>query len=451
MRPLQRLRLRLTLVCTAMTAIILACVTWGAYHVARDLQEQSGHSAFQSDYSFIVHHVSTQTVLDQAWIAQTENANHLMVYIENNGEALLFPGSWETPTSREVLVGAAREYALELGLRIDTPPSSAANDECIFFFLYGSHGERYRAAVASIPLSRGALRGWTGPMRGWMGIILLKDMREEDAVLFKLAAVFILLTLAGTLLLAVFSFWFAGRAIRPIEESQRRQTQFVAAASHELRSPLAVIEASASAAADGGVQSGRFLAAIGRECRRMSRLVDDLLLLARADAGSWTLRCEEVDVETLVLSQSEVFEGVAAEKKISVTAGFDGDEALPPVYGDPQRLGQVLAILLDNAVSYTPAGGRIHVHAGGEGGSVRLSVADTGPGIGEGDMRHIFERFYRADSARSAKDHYGLGLSIAQEIVSLHGGEIAVKNNPGGAGCTFTVELPAGTARLSGR
>ena len=183
----------------------------------------------------------------------------------------------------------------------------------------------------------------------------------------------------------------------------------------------------------------------------MSRLVDDLLLLARADAGSWTLRCEEVDVETLVLSQSEVFEGVAAEKKISVTAGFDGDEALPPVYGDPQRLGQVLAILLDNAVSYTPAGGRIHVHAGGEGGSVRLSVADTGPGIGEGDMRHIFERFYRADSARSAKDHYGLGLSIAQEIVSLHGGEIAVKNNPGGAGCTFTVELPAGTARLSGR
>ena len=150
-----------------------------------------------------------------------------------------------------------------------------------------------------------------------------------------------------------------------------------------------------------------------------------------------------VDADTLLITQYELFEKLAAQRQISLAVSLPEDAPLPRIYGDEQRLCQVLSILIDNALSYTPAGGRVVLGAKGEGGNVLLSVSDDGPGIPDAEKQRIFERFYRADGSRSKKDHHGLGLSIAREIVSLHHGRLEVRDAPGGCGSVFTATFPA--------
>ena len=274
------------------------------------------------------------------------------------------------------------------------------------------------------------------------GIILLHDMNEEDRDITKQRGMFVLLVILSTFILSAFSWWFAGRAIKPVEASYRRQTEFVHAASHELRTPLAVIQTSASAMKADTLtpQSSRFAETIKTECTRMARLVDDLLLLAGADSGTWTLYSEMAEPETMLTLAFESFEQAAQLKKQHLTLSLP-DEPLPQISCDSQRIQQVLSILIDNALFYTPEGGSIHLRASESGKHLKMLVIDNGPGISNEDKEKIFLRFYRADSSRSKKEHYGLGLSIASEIVRLHSGRIYVTDTPGG-GSTFTVELP---------
>ncbi len=429
----KRLRLRLTLLCTLITGIILTGMAAGTLLVARKQQERSSAASFGNDYNSIVYHLQSQTVIDRSWLAQTENGNRLIIHIEDNGNPLLFSGSWKTPTDRSELVSAAKNAARLAGFDPDVPPPSRLSAEGIFFTLYGSGQERYRVACASVPT----------PL-GWISLSLFKDMREEDRQSARQIWLVLGMAALGMGLLFLFSWWFTGRSLRSVEENQRRQAQFMAAASHELRTPLSVIEASISAIGKATPEeTERFAGIIGNECRRMSRLLGDMLSLARADSKTWSLSMKPLEADTLLLTQYELFEGLAAEKKIALFVSLDENEPLPRIYGDEQRLCQVLSILIDNALSYTPPGGRIQLSAAGKGGYVQLTVADDGPGIPDEEKERIFERFYRADSARSEKEHHGLGLSIAREIVSLHRGKLSVQDGPGGHGSVFTAELPA--------
>ena len=172
----------------------------------------------------------------------------------------------------------------------------------------------------------------------------------------------------------------------------------------------------------------------------MSRLVGDLLLLASADNSSWSVHFQEVEPETLLLETAESFETVAAAKGARLDVRLPED-LLPKCQWDGQRISQVLTILVDNALSYGGEGCHILLEARQNRGRVELMVADNGPGIPPAQRKRIFERFYRTDPARSKKDHYGLGLSIAREIISLHRGSIRVEETPGG-GATFILSLP---------
>ena len=176
----------------------------------------------------------------------------------------------------------------------------------------------------------------------------------------------------------------------------------------------------------------------------MSRLVDDMLLLASADAGAWTLEPAELDADTLLMDAYETFLPLCRQKSISLSITLPR-EASPRFLGDSQRIGQALAILLDNAVSYTPAGGTVHLSLSlcqDAPASLEFEVADSGPGIPDPVKAQIFDRFYRADSSRSEKQHFGLGLGIAKELMRLHGGTIRVCDRPGG-GSRFILRLPA--------
>lgn len=226
-----------------------------------------------------------------------------------------------------------------------------------------------------------------------------------------------------------------------LDASFETQQRLVADVSHELRTPLTTIQGNLDllrrGAADDPVMRGEALAAIGNQTVRMRRLVNDLLLLAQADAGL-QLQFQSVELDTLLLDVYRQGHVIAEGTGVRVRLGAE-DQAT--VLGDPDRLRQLLLNLVDNAIKYTPSGGAVTLTLKRQAGWVQVSVADTGRGIAAPDLPHIFERFYQADRSRTRPGGAGLGLSIAKWIAEAHGGELDVESEVG-QGTTFTLYLP---------
>jgi two-component system OmpR family sensor kinase len=229
------------------------------------------------------------------------------------------------------------------------------------------------------------------------------------------------------------------RMLDRLAEAMQMQRRFVADASHELRTPLTSIRGNiAFLRSDKGdispQERAEALDDIASEVERMARLVNNLLALARADAGQ-RLERQPVALDAVVQDVFRRAQRMYPSHELRLERLDDAD-----VSGDPDFLTQLLLILLDNAAKYTPAGGRITLALERRGQTAVLSVTDTGCGIAPEDLPHIFERFYRAPTAR-ASGGSGLGLAIARWIVTEHGGHIAVESTPG-QGSRFSVELP---------
>ncbi len=234
--------------------------------------------------------------------------------------------------------------------------------------------------------------------------------------------------------------------ITELRKADRVRRDFVANVSHELRTPLTAVRGYVEALLDGGTETPdarRFLEIIGRHTLRMERLVRDLLRLARLDAGQEPLEHVRCSVESL-------FSGVETE----LTDALEGREQVvehqiapdaETVSGDPAKLHDALRNLLENASNYSPTSGRIVMSAARRDDRFLLCVSDEGPGVPEADLPRIFERFYRADKARSRGERdpggTGLGLAIVKHLIELHGGTVAAANRKGG-GAVFTIELP---------
>ena len=226
-----------------------------------------------------------------------------------------------------------------------------------------------------------------------------------------------------------------------LDQSFETMRRFVADASHELRTPLSVIRGEADVALTHDRSPGEYqesLVIIQDEARRLSRLVDDLLNLARADAGHVNLRIEEFYLNDLLADCCRAFQGAASIKKVSLDCLCPGDVAFR---GDQELVRRLIFNLLDNAIRYTPPGGRVMANLEADGGELRIQVADTGIGIPPEAAPHIFERFYRGDQARSRQNGgFGLGLSIVKWIAESHRGAVDFTSLPG-EGTTFTVLL----------
>lgn len=226
-----------------------------------------------------------------------------------------------------------------------------------------------------------------------------------------------------------------------LETAFQRGQRFTADVSHELRTPLTIIKGTAEVALRGKEPQDyrEALVTIDDEVDRMANIIDALLTLARADAGQQQLEMGTVDLKELVESVHTAFAPIAAEKNIVLNK----TAASIKVRGDPDRLRQLLHNLVANALKYTPRGGAVTLSLEKDGDWAKITVADTGIGIPEKDLPHIFERFYRVDRARSrAEGGAGLGLSIVKWIVDAHGGRIEVRSEVG-KGTVFTVWLPS--------
>jgi signal transduction histidine kinase len=241
---------------------------------------------------------------------------------------------------------------------------------------------------------------------------------------------------AAALLLVVAGGWFLVRkSTAPVERTVEQMRRFMADAAHELRTPLTVLRSRAEVALQQPRAASEYadaLQGIEHEAKRLGSIVEDLLILARADAGERPIARERVYLDDLTLDAAGAARVVAQAKGVDLEMDEFGEAA---VEGDATLLRQLVMILLDNAVKFTARGGRVRVRVGTANDRPMLLVEDTGIGIAPEQMPHVFERFYRGDSARTrgdaAADGAGLGLSIAKWIADAHNAEIALTSSPG--------------------
>jgi signal transduction histidine kinase len=238
-------------------------------------------------------------------------------------------------------------------------------------------------------------------------------------------------------IVAALAYWLAGRTLRPIREAHERQRRFVADASHEMRTPLASIRATAEAALSGASEQRAALETVAAETERMSALTSDLLTLARSEAGRIDGATSRVDLSVLT---AEAVETVRR-------ANLDLDERLQVVLepdllveADERELARIVENLVDNAVRY---GGLkpVQVRTAGQDGFAIVEVVDKGPGIAAIDIDRVFEPFFRVRSDANAAPGTGLGLAIVAELARRNGGEVTVESAPG-LGATFILRLP---------
>ena len=226
-----------------------------------------------------------------------------------------------------------------------------------------------------------------------------------------------------------------------LESSVKHIRQFTADASHELRTPIALIRATAELALRRERAPEEYrnsLRSIESEAEQMTALTESLLVMARADSNGFQMTLVPTDLNAIVSHVVGQHQALAGEKGIHLKIDSAGRPAL--AHADGPAIHRLLLILLDNALKHTPAGGTVTVAAHKYDGSVLLSVADTGEGIAPDALPHIFERFYRSDPARAGGSGFGLGLSIAQAIAQAHGTRIRVESSLG-AGALFIVSL----------
>lgn len=248
-----------------------------------------------------------------------------------------------------------------------------------------------------------------------------------------------MLALAGVLVIMRF---LLRKAFMPTERILKSQKDFVATASHELKSPLAVMIANTDSLLDNRSLDETAKQAAGTiesECMRLSRLVKDMLTLASSDAKAWTLHKSEVDIDTLLITLYETYEQTCLKNGIELKLELSED-TYPALTTDKDRLFQILCIFMDNAIQHSENNSLIEIKAAPRGKQISFSITDHGQGISAEDKKYIFDRFYSGDKSHTNKANFGLGLSIAEELTKMLKGRIQVSDTPGG-GATFTILL----------
>lgn len=270
--------------------------------------------------------------------------------------------------------------------------------------------------------------------------IVYADMSSELATMHDLRRNCALIGAASFMVFLLISFLLARWAVKPVEQAWQQQRQFVADASHELKTPLSVILTNAELLQAEGYEAEEksgFAANIVSTAHRMRDLTAGLLELARADNGAVRRAFARVDLSAITENAVLPFEPMYYEKGLALRCEIEPGITLT---GSETHLAQTVCILLDNALKYSPAGAAVELRLKRQGRHCLLCVSNQAPPIASEDLKHIFERFYRADPARNASGSYGLGLSIARQIVNEHKGRIWAESS--GGWNRFSVQLP---------
>jgi two-component system, OmpR family, sensor histidine kinase CiaH len=280
------------------------------------------------------------------------------------------------------------------------------------------------------------------PQLGKITVQFIRNVNSEQKLLERLLLIMLIGMGVGIICAVASGYFLAGKALVPIKKAWQKQTEFVSDASHELRTPLAVIQAKTDLLfrSPAATIQDKILdvSTISNESRRLSKLVTNLLTLARSDSDQIEVKKETFHLNELLKEIHQQYEEIVMYQEKSLRL-----EAAEPVtfFGDKARIHQLIVILLDNAMKYTIEGGEILLSCGHTHSSIFLKVKDNGIGIPEMDIPKIFDRFYQSDKARTAAEGTGLGLSIAKWIIEKHHGKTKVQSTLG-KGTTIEITFP---------
>ena len=399
---LQKLRNRLTVLAAVLTGSVVVAVCIVSFLLIRQQYANSRYVAFKLAAESVYTQWSLEERISAPWLQSTMEANTADILLWENGVPLDY-GLSDLSHGQTLRTHAPESYGY----------FTVGSDLCAWFTLDFDYGQRQ--------------------------ILVWQDTEPEQAYFLKIGLVFVVIALVSLAAVTWLSWFVAGKAIVPVQESMERQEQFVAAASHELRSPLTAIRTGLSLLRVEP-ESGRHLTLMSREAERMSRLIDELLILAGGGSLRRNFRPEPIEPDTLLIDFADTMLPQARSRSVHLELELPED-AVSAIRDDADRVRQMLTILTDNALRYAPEGSTVTLKLEAAGEGCRFYVSDHGPGIPDSEKQHVFDRFYRGSASRSNPDHFGLGLSVALELAKVHGGEVTVSDTPGG-GATFTISLP---------
>lgn len=433
----RKAHLLFTILCAGSTSAITIIMSLLYLHVSESSLYDNQFRSFQNDVSTITASLEQSTYVSIQWLARIEAQNDYTIFVVDNGTPFLY-------NSLRNAIDLNGQYLLAEGLAahdsmsVEEDLDSQGNLYSGIWhteFEFASPSTRSTYYASIIDINRESTLSQ---------IVILCSLAALHETFLTQRILFVLIDLAAIAALLVFSWFFTGKLLRPLQENHEKQMQFVAAASHELRTPLSVILASNECCQSASPEEQTvFSGTIRKEGKRMNRLIDDMLTLAHSGMNRFLIERKPVEPDTLCLNAYEAFEPLCAQKNLTLSLSLP-ETPLARCNCDPDRIAQVLSILLHNAVSYTPAGGQIELalrYHKERRTSFEITVTDTGIGISDEEKKHIFDHFYRAEKSRSTKEHFGLGLAIAYEIVNAHHGKFSVRDNPTG-GSVFVVKLP---------
>ncbi|SHM06507.1 His Kinase A (phospho-acceptor) domain-containing protein [Anaerosporobacter mobilis DSM 15930] len=425
----QKAKNRLVLLYSVSMGVILSAALLAVFLMNVHEQKQNKSRIFQSTATTVYMKLSSDTTVSNTWITEMESSNEMILHIVDAGKPLIQWGSWVPEEEREKEVTKVENLAREDNLLLNVRPISQKEGFYRHYQLKNEQGHEYYAVAFVIPFEK-----------QYRSAILIQYFTKEDQAFDQLAKVFLLIEILGILCMVILNQIYVRFIMKPVEESKRLQTEFIAAASHELKAPLTVIRTSASAIKVVPEKSEHYIATIGEECNRMSSLVEDLLILSSTETKAWRMVMERVELDTILLDVYEEVLPICKEATIGLAISLP-DNLLPPVNADAMRLKQIIVILLNNAVQYSKSVKPLLLHAYTSKHYVYIQVIDYGIGIPDEEKTAVFEKFYQVDSSHNDRKHYGLGLSIARELVKMHQGLLLLEDTEGG-GCTFTIKLP---------
>lgn len=421
---LRRLRRWLTLYSTLLAGTVMAVVCAAAFCIAcrqyRDGKQAEMYQVMQQAWAEL-----NQEIVSHPQLRRIEQQEQVYLFCWVNGNAIRMMDAADDSSRRSQLQQLAQEGAEKNGIELGQNVQFSQQQTQTTVRLDGC---TYECLV------------WKGPLGdGTRGLALLSDKTPQTIYLWKLGACFAALAAAGIAAIAAAGWLVAGHSIKPAAQAAKRQAEFVAAAGHELRTPLAVLRASTSALVSRPDKAAHYAAAIDAQCVRLAELVNDLLLLAGSDAARLTLQLRPTEPDLVLLDTMEQMEPLAQRAGVALSCDLPPD-SLGSIPADAARLQQVLTILVDNALRYAPPGSMVTLGASRQGQWLTMWVQDHGPGIPDEEKEAVFRRFYRVDRTRGGQ-HFGLGLAVATELAGLHSGELSVRDTPGG-GATFVLRLP---------
>ena len=409
-------------------SLVIAFAVTTSVHSDRENES----TMFQRMTTLLIYQLENTRSDMKSTIQSYEDKYDLFVRLENNKGQEIYQSSLSFPTETDLLL---QEVSKQTGGRQMTPegnPSSFTSQGGLYTLTGKDHDAYYAIPAAIATRANGGYRA-----------VFIYHIRDFRAVLSRLLPRYLLiwiLALAGVLSLTRL---LLKKAFAPTERVLKSQKDFVAAASHELKTPLAVMVANTDLLTENksfDEQAKQAVSVIGAECMRLSHLVKDMLLLASSDAKTWTLHQSPVDIDTLLITLYETYEQTCIKNGIQLKVNFSED-TYPVLNTDQDRLFQILCIFMDNAVRHAKDSSLLEIQAVHTKHHIAFSVIDHGQGIAEEDKKYIFDRFFSGDKAHSNKANFGLGLSIAQELTGMLNGAIQVSDTPGG-GATFTVSFP---------